>query len=79
VFFVWENFVFWGVLLSLSDSPRIRKTFLATHGYLRTKLARPMRKMNANVAINATVVSMAVLLSVLSLKFWLQIRFHYLS
>jgi len=60
--------LFLGSLLSLSDSPRIRKTLLATHGYLRTKLARPMRKMNANVAINATVVSMVVLLPVFSFK-----------
>jgi len=68
VFWFLKNFVFWGVLLSLSDSPRIRKTILATKGHLRTKLAIPMRKMNAKAAIIATVVSMAVLLSVFSLN-----------
>jgi hypothetical protein len=59
--FFWDFFEF----IRLS---RFLKNLLAAFDYLITKLARPMRNMNANVAIIATVVSMAVLLSVLGFK-----------
>jgi hypothetical protein len=55
----WEFFEF----IRLS---RFLKNFLPTHGYFMTKLESPMRKMKANVAIIATVVSMVDLLSVIS-------------